>query len=76
LSIWSAPVLLLPIGLAYWARAVFQNELVFDGMLLMAAIIGGIFYKVGLDSAVSAAENRRESILLELSRSDGPLSIT
>jgi ABC-2 type transport system permease protein len=76
LSIWTAPVLLLPIGLAYWARAVFHNELVFGGMLLMAALIGGIFYKVGLDSAVSTAENRRESILLELSRSDGPLSIT
>jgi ABC-2 type transport system permease protein len=76
LSIWTAPVLLLPIGLAYWARAVFANELVFGAMLLMAAVIGGIFYKVGLDSAANAADRRRESILLQLSRSDGPLSVT
>ena len=76
LSIWTAPVLLLPIGLAYWARAVFASELVFGAMLLVAAIIGGIFYKVGLDSAANAADRRRESILLQLSRSDGPLSVT
>jgi ABC-2 type transport system permease protein len=76
LSIWSAPFLLLPIGLAYWARAVFGNELIFGGMLLIAAIVGAIFYRVGLDSAVTAAERGRETILMQLSRSDGPLSIT
>jgi ABC-2 type transport system permease protein len=76
LSIWTAPVLLLPIGLAYWARAVFGNELVFAAMLLVAAVIGGVFYRVGLDSAANAAGRRREAILLQLSRSDGPLSVT
>jgi hypothetical protein len=76
LSIFAAPFLLLPIGLAYWARAVLGNEIVFIGVLSIAAIVGGIFYKVGMDSAVVAAVNRRESILMELSRSDGPLSIT
>jgi ABC-2 type transport system permease protein len=75
LSIWMAPLLLLPIVLAYWARAVFDNELVFAGILLIAAVVGKIFYDVGLDSAVSAANTRRESMLVELSRSDGPLSI-
>ena len=76
LSIWTAPILLLPIGLAYWARAVFGNELVFAAMLLVAAVIGGVVYKVGLDSAANAADRRREAILLQLSRSDGPLSVT
>jgi len=76
LSIWSAPLLLLPIGLAYWARAVFESEVVFAGVLLIAAVIGAIFYRVGLDSAVSAAATGRESMLMHLSRSEGPLSIT
>jgi ABC-2 type transport system permease protein len=76
LSIWSAPLLLLPIGLAYWARAVFDNEIVFGGILLIAAIVGGVFYKVGLDSAVGTAIRTRESMLMQLSRSDGPLSLS
>jgi ABC-2 type transport system permease protein len=76
LSIWTAPLFLLPIGLAYWARAVFESEIVFCGVLLIAAIVGGIFYKVGLDSALSAAATGRESMLMQLSRADGPLSLT
>jgi ABC-2 type transport system permease protein len=75
LSIWAAPLLLLPIGLAYWARAVIGSEMVFSGVLLIAAIVGAIFYKVGLDSAAEAAGRGRESMLMQLSRSDGPLSI-
>jgi ABC-2 type transport system permease protein len=78
LSIWTAPFLLLPIGLAYWARAVFENEIVFSGVLLIAAIVGCIFYRVGLDSAVDSATaaRNRESMLMQLSRSEGPLSVT
>ncbi len=75
LSIWTAPLLLLPIGLAYWARAVIGSEMVFSGVLLIATIVGAIFYRIGLDSAVEAAARGRESMLLQLSRSDGPLSI-
>jgi hypothetical protein len=76
LSVFSAPFLLLPIGLAYWARAVFESEIVFAGILLIAAFIGAAFYKVGLDSAVAAAHRTREAMLLHLSRSEGPLSVT
>lgn len=76
LTFWVTPLLLLPIVLAYWARHVFGSEVVFAGVLLVAAIVGGIFYHVGLDSAVNAAAQKRESMLLELSRADGPLSIT
>jgi hypothetical protein len=76
LSIWTAPFLLFPIGLAYWARAVFESELVFSGILLVAAMIGGIVYKVGLDSAANTASDRREAILLQLARSDGPVSVS
>jgi ABC-2 type transport system permease protein len=74
LSIWSAPFLLLPLGLAYWSRWFFESQMVFGGLLLVAAIIGAIFYWVGLDSAVHTAIEKREAILSELSRSEGPLS--
>lgn len=76
LTIWITPFLLLPIVLAYWARHVFHSQIVFAGLLLIAGIVGGIFYHVALDSAVSAASQKRESMLTELTRSDGPLSIT
>jgi ABC-2 type transport system permease protein len=76
LTILAAPLLLLPLALAYWARYVFENEMVFAGMLLIAAVIGAIFYRVGLDTAVAAAYQSRESMLLHLSRSDAPLSVT
>jgi ABC-2 type transport system permease protein len=76
LTIFAAPFVLLPIVLAYWARAVFSNELVFAGILAIAGILGAIFYGVGLDSADRAAHARRESFVMELSRSDGPISTT
>lgn len=76
LTIWVAPFLLFPLVLAYWARWFFANEIVFAGLLLVAAMVGGIFYWVGLDSAVATAYAQREKMLQELSRSDGPLSIT
>jgi ABC-2 type transport system permease protein len=77
LTIFTMPILLLPIGLAYWARWFFESQIVFIGLMAVAALIGGIFYWVGLDSAVATATGvHREKMLLELSRSDGPLSIT
>lgn len=76
LTIWGAPILLFPLALAYWSRWFFSSELVFAGLLLVAAIVGGIFYWVGLDSAVNTAYEKREKMLLELSRSDGPVSLT
>ena len=76
LSIWSAPFLLLPEILAYWARAVFHNEFIFAGLLLVAGIIGAIVYYVGLDSAVSTANERREKLIVTLSQGQGPLSTT
>lgn len=76
LTILAAPLVLLPIVLAYFARSVFANDYIFAGVLALAAVLGGIFYGVGLDSAVETAQRNRETMLLELSRSDGPISIT
>jgi hypothetical protein len=74
-TILAAPFLLVPVVLAYWARSVFDSQIVFGGLLLVAAIVGAIFYWAGMDSAVAASTRHREKMLLELSRADGPLSL-
>ena len=74
-TLLGAPFLLAPLLLAYWARSVFDSQIIFGGLLLVAAIVGCIFYWAGLDSAVTASTVHREKMLLELSRSDGPLSL-
>jgi len=76
LTILAAPILLAPLGLAYAARWYFESDLIFGGLILVAGIVGAIFYWVALDSAVNAANVKRESLVLELARSDSPLSIT
>lgn len=76
LTIWAAPFLLLPLALAYWSRWFFGSQLAFIGIMFVAAGVGVIFYWVGLDSAVNTAHLRRESILMQLSRSEGPVSVT
>ena len=70
------PILVLPVGLAYWARFVFNSNLIFFALLLFAATFGAILYYIGLDSAVRIGMERRERILTELSRGDGPVSAT
>lgn len=74
LTFFLFPVALTPIGLAYWARYVFDSEVVFFALLGVAAIVGAVVYWVALDSAVKTALQRKESILEELGRSAGPLS--
>ncbi|MDP9171138.1 MAG: hypothetical protein M3N54_11015 [Acidobacteriota bacterium] len=76
MTIWTAPLLLLPLALAYWSRWFFESQIVFGGLMLLAAGVGAAFYWVGLDSAVANADRRREAIVMELSGGDGPLSIT
>jgi ABC-2 type transport system permease protein len=67
------PVALLPVFLAYWARYVFHSGLIFSMLLGVAAVVGIIFYWIAMDSAVSAAIRRRELILTELARGEGPV---
>jgi ABC-2 type transport system permease protein len=68
------PVALLPVGMAYVARYAFESQVIFALVMAIAAIIGGVFYWVALDSAVSIAGTRREAILAELGTSDGPVA--
>ena len=75
LSILASPLLLLPVALAYWARAVLDNQWIFVALLAISAIVGAIFYRIGLDSSVETARRERESLLNQLSRAEGPLSV-
>jgi hypothetical protein len=68
------PVALLPVFLAYLARYAFSSDLVFYLVLALAAVIGGTVYWIAMDSAAGTAIERREQIINELSRADGPIA--
>ncbi len=76
LAFFLFPVALLPIALAYWGRYIFESEVIFFGLLAAAAGLGAVVYSIALESAVKTALQRKESILNELGRSDGPLSMS
>jgi ABC-2 type transport system permease protein len=67
------PVVLLPVMLAYVARFAFESQAAFSIVLAMAAVIAAIFYAIALESSVKAASARRQYILEELSKGDGPV---
>jgi ABC-2 type transport system permease protein len=67
------PLAVAPAALAYLARSAFDSELAFSLALALAAVAGGIVYKVALNSAVSTAGRRREAILQALSAGEGPV---
>lgn len=67
------PAIALPITIAYLARYAFQTDLAFYLVLASGFLVGGITYSVSLESAVEAADQRRESLLAALSRGEGPI---
>jgi ABC-2 type transport system permease protein len=67
------PVALAPVGMAYVARYAFESDVAFGVVLAIAAVIGGVFYWIALDSAVKSAGREKERIIQELSQSDGPV---
>jgi ABC-2 type transport system permease protein len=68
------PLALLPVLLAYGARYAFDSEVAFYVLLAFAAGIGAVVYWLALESASNAAEVRKEQIITELSRNDGPVA--
>jgi ABC-2 type transport system permease protein len=68
------PIALLPVFLAFWAQYVFGSQLIFLLILSFAAILGVVVYWIAIESAAGAAIQRREKILMELSRSEGPVA--
>jgi ABC-2 type transport system permease protein len=68
------PLALLPVFLAYLAGYAFNSQVVFAAVMGLAAAIGGLVYWVAMESAVATAISRREQILQDLSKGDGPVS--
>lgn len=68
------PVALLPVFLAYVARYAFASQLAFYVILACAASLGAAIYWMSMESALSAARRRREIIIAELSRGEGPVA--
>jgi ABC-2 type transport system permease protein len=70
------PVGFVPAGLAYLARFAFHAhpDLAFFGVLAFDAAAGMVIYKIALDSAVLAAERRKEEMIAALSAGDGPIA--
>lgn len=68
------PVALLPVLLAYLARYAFDNQVVFYGVLALAAALGVTIYWMAMESATTTARKRRETIVAELSRGEGPMN--
>jgi ABC-2 type transport system permease protein len=68
------PMALLPVLLAYGARYAFDSEIAFYVLLAFAAGLGALVYWLALESAGDAAERRKEQIITELSRGDGPVA--
>jgi ABC-2 type transport system permease protein len=68
------PVAGIPVALAYLARYAFETNAAFYVVLGVVALAGAGIYWVAMDSAVRAAEERRERIVQELARSDGPVA--
>ncbi len=68
------PVLVFPVMLAYMARFAFGSQWAFYGVLAVGGAFGLLFYWVAMESAVEAAEARKEQIIETLSRGEGPLA--
>lgn len=67
------PFALAPVLLAFAARYAFATEFAFFGVLMIALVIETVAYRISMDSAVQAAEERKERIIATLSRTEGPI---
>lgn len=68
------PLALLPVFLAYLARYAFASQIAFVVVLAFAAVLGGVLYWIGTDSAINSAARFRERIVADLSQGEGPLA--
>lgn len=68
------PITLFPAVLAYLARYAFESEWAFVGVLAFCCLLGVVLYRISMQSAVAAAERRKESIITVLSGGENPIS--
>jgi ABC-2 type transport system permease protein len=67
------PLTLVPVVLAYLARYAFDTEWAFFAVLLFGCLVGALVYFYSMQSALKAAEDRREQIIGALSSGEGPI---
>ena len=67
------PLALIPVFLAFLARYAFDTEWAFFAVLVFGGMLGGFVYSISMDSAVKAAEQRREQMIAALSKGAGPI---
>jgi ABC-2 type transport system permease protein len=70
------PIAFVPAALAYTARWAFDAHpnLAFYGVLAFDAAVGVVIYRIALESAVTAAERRKEEMIVALSAGEGPIA--
>ncbi|MBK9169267.1 MAG: hypothetical protein IPM24_17645 [Bryobacterales bacterium] len=68
------PLAAFPVGLAFLGRYAFQSEWVFYGLLAFAGALGAMVYWLSMESATRALMEKREWLIGELARSDGPVA--
>ncbi len=68
------PVAFLPAALAYLARWAFSSEAAFFAVLAFDAVVGGVVYRIALESATKAAERTKEKFVAALAAGDGPIA--
>jgi ABC-2 type transport system permease protein len=67
------PVLSLPVLLAYLARYALDSDWAFWAVLGVVGVLAGVVYWMAMDSALAAAERRKEEIISALSEGAGPM---
>lgn len=68
------PLAAIPVGLAFLARYALDSEIAFFAVLTLAALLGGVVYSIAMESAVGAAERKKEQLLAALSQGEGPIA--
>jgi ABC-2 type transport system permease protein len=67
------PLALSPVGLAFAARYAFNSETAFFAVMVFAMAVGVVVYRISVESALAAADGRKEQIIATLSRTEGPI---
>jgi ABC-2 type transport system permease protein len=68
------PLIAAPVALAFLARWMLESDLAFWGVLVLAALVGAVFYRAAVDSAAGTVEKEQEKFLGALSGVGGPVT--
>lgn len=68
------PLASIPVLLAYGARYAFDSDQAFYIVLAVDLLIAAVVYYVSMDSALKAADERKEIMIETLSKNEGPIA--